>query len=458
MRRGSRRKSAPFRLPGGTAGDRLSVGLAAYLVLALVLGGASRDNALRLAVLELAALPLLGMAALRLWDQGLWKAHRFALVIAAACVAVPLLQLIPLPPGLWQALPGREQPALALEVAGLAPGWTPYSLTPDMTMRSLLALLPPLAVFLAVLAAPRDGVKRMGRLLLGLTAASLALAAVQLGSGAQAFYPWQVTDPGDVVGFFANRNHLATLCLVALPFCALMTGRALRRGPEARSAVGLWSLLGAVILVALVAIQSRMGVVLALPMLVASVLVGRMAAGRSAGGPRLLAGIAAGLIAVSVVAWYGSDALLARFYSDTADQRAEGWPVAFEAAQAHLPGGAGMGAFDRVYRSVEPLEQVDETYFNRAHNDYLETWLEAGWGAAAILIAFLIWYGRRLAELWRAPGGRERAAPAAAAAILAVLAHSFVDYPLRTITIAVVFALCCALVERRAEPGRERSR
>ena len=458
MSRGSRHRRAPARLPGWLGGDRLTIGLAAYLVLALLLGGASRDNALRLAVLELAALPLLGMAALRLWDQGLWKAHRFALGIAAACVAVPLLQLIPLPPGLWQALPGREQAALALEVAGLAPGWTPYSLTPDMTMRSLLALLPPLAVFLAVLAAPREGVKGLGRLLLGLTAASLALAAVQLGSGSQAFYPWAVTDPGDVVGFFANRNHLATLCLIALPFCALMMGRAMRRGPEARSTLGLWSLLGAVILVALVAIQSRMGVVLALPMLVASVLVGRMAAGRGAGGPRLLAGLAAGLIAVSAVAWYGSDALLARFYSDTADQRAEGWPVAFEAAQAHLPGGAGMGAFDRVYRSVEPLEQVDETYFNRAHNDYLETWLEAGWAAIAILIAFLVWYDRRLAELWRAPGGRERAAPAAAAAILAVLAHSFVDYPLRTITIAVVFALCCALVERRAEPGRERSR
>jgi O-antigen ligase len=141
-------------------------------------------------------------------------------------------------------------------------------------------------------------------------------------------------------------------------------------------------------------------------------------------------------ITVAVVGWYASDAVLMRFESSESDMRVEGWPVAFEAAQAHLPGGAGMGAFDRVYRSVEPLEQVDETYFNRAHNDYLETWLEAGWGAAAILIAFLIWYGRRLA----------------------VLAHSFVDYPLRTITIAVVFALCCALLERRAEPGRERSR
>lgn len=454
-----RRHDSPRSLlPSWTSNGGMKLSLGAYLVLALLLGGASRDNALRLAILELAALPLLGLAALRLLDSGLWRKHALALALAGACVAIPLLQLVPLPPAIWSAVPGREQTALALEITGIAPGWAPYSLAPDMTMGSLLALLPPLAVFLSILALPREGAKGFARLLVLLTLTSLGLAALQLGSGSSAFYPWRVTDRGDVVGFFANRNHLATLCLIALPFCAFLLGRALRRGPEGRTALWLWAMSIGAVLVALVAVQSRTGVILALPMLAASVMVARMAAGRQAGGARVLAGLAAGLVIVSGVAWYGSDALMARFYSDDADMRAEGWPVAFEAAQAHLPGGAGMGAFDRVYRSVEPLEQVDETYFNRAHNDYLETWLEAGWGAAAILIAFLIWYGRRLAELWRAPGGRERAAPAAAAAILAVLAHSFVDYPLRTITIAVVFALCCALVERRAEPGRERSR
>lgn len=458
MSRQSRHRStAPGRL-AWLARKRLVVGISAILILAVLLGGASRENALRVAILELASLPLLGMAVLELWDAGRWKAHRLALGIAGACVAVPLVQLIPLPPGVWQSLPGREQAVLALEVAGLAPGWTPYSLTPDLTLRSLLALLPPLTIFLAVLAAPTEGARGAVRTLLVLTGASLILAAVQLGTGSDAVYPWRGTDRGDVVGFFANRNHLATLCLIALPFCALMIGRALRRGPEGRSAAGLWALFGGVILVALVAIQSRTGVILALPMLAGSILVGRLAAGRGAGGLRLLGGLVAGLAAVAIVGWYGSDTLIARFYSDEADMRAEGWPVAFEAAQAYLPAGAGMGSFDRVYRSVEPLEQVDETFFNQAHNDYLETWLEAGWLATGILIAFLVWLGRRLGELWRAPAGRDAAAPAAAAAILAVMAHSFVDFPLRTITITVILALCCGLVERRADPGRERRR
>lgn len=454
MSRRARKGTRLGSLPRWLRDDRVGLGIAVLVTLAVLLGGASQRHALRLAVVELASLPLLGLTILRLWDEGRWRAHRLALAIAGAVVAVPLLQLVPLPPAIWTALPGREQAALALEVAGLSPGWSPFSLTPDLTHRSLLALLPPLTIFLAVLGASGESVRRLPRLVLGLTVASLALAFLQLATGGDAFYPWRWTDRGDVVGFFANRNHLATMCLMALPFCAERMGRALRRGAEGRGALSLWSLTAGGLVVALVLIQSRMGVILTLPMLAAGVLTARMAAGRRAGDPRILAALAAGLVAVSAVAWLTSGSLMDRFYADEADMRAEGWPVAFEAAQAQLPGGAGMGSFDRIYRSVEPLEQVDPTYFNRAHNDYLETWLEAGWAAAGILIAFLIWYGRRLATIWRRPETVEAAAPAAAAAVLAVLAHSVADYPLRTVTITVLFALCCALMERRGGTRR----
>jgi hypothetical protein len=39
---------------------------------------------------------------------------------------------------------------------------------------------------------------------------------------------------------------------------------------------------------------------------------------------------------------------------------------------------------------------------------------------------------------------------AASIAVGAVLLHSFVDYPLRTETIAIVFAFCCGLLELAA--------
>ena len=104
-------------------------------------------------------------------------------------------------------------------------------------------------------------------------------------------------------------------------------------------------------------------------------------------------------------------------------------------------------------RSVEPLEQLDPTFFNHAHNEYLETWLEAGWLGAGLIIAFLIWYGRRLWAAWKAGPSRERDLQRAASiALLAMLAHSGVDYPLRTATLAVLFALCAAILEKAGRP------
>ncbi len=430
------------------------------LALALILGGASQSHALRSAVLELASLPLLGVAALRLWDGARWKEHVLALSVAAAVAAVPLLQLAPLPPAVWTALPGREGYALALQLAGAEPGWSPYSLTPDFTLRSLLALLPPMAVFLAALTISSERIDALLRIVLALVGASLILAVLQAVTGD--FYPAWAPERRDPSGFFANRNHLATACLIALPFCLHRVGRALKRGAEGHNSAALWGIGAAMLLIAPIALQSRMGTVLSVPTLLASLAVMRAAAGASLGGPRVLAGVAAVLLAVSAIVWLASGPVIARFEegmnAPEADMRRDGWPVAFEAAQSLLPGGAGLGSFDRVYRSVEPLEQVGPTYFNRAHNDYLEILLETGWVGIGVLIAFLVWFGRRFSQAWRRDGTRERAALAAGVAILAVLGHSIVDYPIRTFAIAALFALCCGIMERRPEPASRRRR
>ncbi len=106
-----------------------------------------------------------------------------------------------------------------------------------------------------------------------------------------------------------------------------------------------------------------------------------------------------------------------------------------------------------MFRSVEPLEKLDATFFNHAHNEYLETWLEAGWPGAALILAFLVWYGRRLWAAWKAGPSRERDLQRAASiALLAMLVHSAVDYPLRTATLAVLFALCAAILEKAGKP------
>ena len=191
------------------------------LAFSIVLGGASRDHALRLALLELASLPVLVLAGSQLLNRHAWSTHRFGLGLLAAIFLLPLIQLVPLPPAIWTALPGREQLVLALELVGQPAGWIPLSLTPDLTWRSFLALLPPVAMFLGVLAATKESKLRLVHLFLAAAVASVLLGVMQLGSGGERLYPWATTVAGKMVGFFANRNHLSTLLVASLPFAAV---------------------------------------------------------------------------------------------------------------------------------------------------------------------------------------------------------------------------------------------
>lgn len=429
--------------------DRVALAASVLLVFAFLLGGASRQHELRLALVELVALPLLVMATWFLWGRTLPQG-RFGLGIAAAIVAVPLIQLVPLPPALWTRLPSHAQSELALQVIGATPAWVPLSLSPDRTWASFLALLPPVAMFLGIMAIRPDTILRLVQLLVLLTAAAVLLGMGQILTGDKSLYLWATTDAGNVVGFLANRNHMATLCLVSLPFAITMAGHAMRHN-DARSRTTVWVALAftTVIIFAMAAIRSRTGLVLLGPVLAVSILAGWIAAGRGRPKPVFMGLVGVTGIALVACAVLAINPILERFDATGAKEgRFENWPLIAETTNTYLPLGSGLGSFDAVFRSVEPLARLDPTFFNQAHNDYLETWLETGWLGAAIIIAFMVWFFRRSWAIWKT-----RSAPywdtqrAATIAIGVMLLHSFVDYPLRTATMATVFALCCGLLE-----------
>ncbi|NJC41275.1 O-antigen ligase [Brevundimonas alba] len=425
------------------------------LALSVVLGGASREHTLRLTIVELAALPVLVIGAGRLIRSGLWREHRFALGLLAALAAIPLVQLIPLPAAVWTGLPGRDELVLALELAGLQPGWAPLSLTPDLTWASFLALTPPAAVFLLALSSSHTLNSRLIGIYMAAAVVGVLLGAAQLASGGERLYPWETTSAGSVTGFFANRNHLATLLLATLPFAAAFGAATLRhKSDDRRLALWFGAFFMGLVVIGLAAIRSRAGVILFGPAVIASLLAAWIAAGRGRPKPALIALAGGAAVAVAAVALFALPPILARFEVQSAPEgRFEGWPIVAAAAETHLPLGSGIGSFDAVFRSVEPLEQLDPTFFNHAHNEYLETWLEAGWPGALLILAFLVWYGRRLWSAWRAGPSRERDLQRAASiALLVMLAHSAVDYPLRTATLACLFALCAAILEKAARP------
>lgn len=437
--------------------DTLAIATVVLLAFSVVFGGASRDHALRLALVELAALPLLVIAGGRLIESGLWRHHRFALALAGSVAAIPLIQLIPVPPMIWTGLPGRDQMVLALQLADLQPGWNPLTLAPEATWRSVLALVPPLAMFLAILSAPQRLGPHLVRLALLAAVVSMLLGAAQLASGSERLYPWATTSAGSINGFFANRNHLASLLLMMLPFAMVLGAAGLRRRDSSRLPLWLAALFVGLVIITLAAVRSRAGITLFAPVMTISLLAAWIASGRGRPAPALLVLVGVTAVALTAAIAVTLPQILARFDTQAAtDGRFDRWPIVAAAAESYLPLGSGIGSFDAVYRSVEPLEQLDASFFNQAHNEYLETWLETGWLGAALIGAFLTWYGLRAWAAWRARSSSTRDLQRAATiGIGAVLLHSVGDYPLRTVTMAVIFAICCAILEFAAQADAE---
>ncbi|ATQ41130.1 O-antigen ligase family protein [Caulobacter mirabilis] len=436
----------------------LSLALAAT---SFLLGGASRENEGLLAVVELSALPLLCVAGGRLYLSGQWRNHIAALLLMGAVLLLPLIQLIPLPYGVWTALPQREALAGALEAAGAGRPWAPLSLTPEFTLAVFLGLLPPAAMFLAALQLTPRAQRGIVGVYIALAAVSVLIGLFQaFGDLSGALYPYKTTNYGSPVGLFANRNHLATLLLATLPLAGLFLAET-GSGQTDRSKLVIAgaALFTLIALVGLIAIESRAGILLAGPALIALLLVARKTGRRRGSNGRwhLVAGGA--LAMASVVVVFAIEPILKRFGAPPEVGRADAWQTIAQAAGAYMPFGGGFGAFDTVYRSVEPLSRVAPNYFNHAHNDYLELWLEGGLLGLLLLLAALVWLGVETVRTWR---NREGSALSLAvtASIALVLLHSAVDYPLRTQTMAVLFAFCCGVIAngRVLSPERRRSR
>ena len=122
-----------------------------------------------------------------------------------------------------------------------------------------------------------------------------------------------------------------------------------------------------------------------------------------------------------------------------------------KALRDFMPFGSGLGSFVDVYPMYEDPAAVGGTYVIHAHNDYVEVALEMGVAGILLMIAFLAWWGAAVRRLWQSneAGAFSRAASIASAAILA---HSLVDFPLRTAAISACFGLCVALLADRRAP------
>ena len=432
---------------------------AALLVTAVLAGGSSQFGMLSTVVVELASLPLLGLG-------GWFVASRrpagvaWPVGILAAGVLVTAAQLIPLPVDLWRDLPGRADATAAIAAAGNGPSWLAASLAPSATTRSLLCLLPGVAIFLGASTLDSAARRKLVWLLLGLGAVSALVGMAQATGRVPSAYT--VTNPGMAVGFFANRNHLASLLCLCLPFAAALTWPSHRHdGKDVSRIAVVASAIGALLLLGVAATGSRAGLMLAVLGLfgaVALILRGRpqSKAGR-AWIPALLA-----IVAILALAGLQFTRVNAFDRVGTLDEgRAVVTATTLAMAGKYAPIGSGLGTFVPAYATAEPRSALTSEYFNHAHDDCDELWLEGGVFLGLVVVGFLGWLILAARSAWRKSGrGESSGAPAlaraASVAIGLALVHSAADYPLRTTAMMAAFGFACALLTPAPQPTTQR--
>jgi O-antigen ligase len=448
---------------------------AVTVVSSLLLGGGTRGGFLSDTILELIAIPafLTSLATLVALPRSESKQRaEWALMLCLAIAALPLMQLVPLPPWLWTGLPNREQMVTVFGLLGRELPWLPISVSPSATWVSVLSLLPPFAIFLGVIQLSYRERRVMSLIFVavGIVAAFVGLAQVAQGPDSPLRF-FAVTNESEAVGFFANRNHFAALLYSLLLFGAAWAS-------NVAFTVGSWSerknfetstiatltacFLGLVILIVTESItRSRAGLALTIIAIAGALALPLADRRRSSGGVtpvRLI--LASASLAIVLAVQFALYRILDRFADDPlADSRVTFARNTIAAAKAYMPFGSGVGTFVSVYPMFElPQDAISNAFVNHAHDDLLEVWLEGGVISLCLIAAFATWFLLRSAKIWWRVPDNIRAidlllARAATIVVPLIIAHCAVDYPLRTGAIMAVFAFSCALLIEPLAPA-----
>lgn len=430
-----------------------ATGLMLLLVLAFLLGGSSRAETTSMVVLRPLSILALGAGALLL-PRGAWQANRSLVLCCLAWLGLTLLHLVPLPPALWQNLPGRELAASIDQAAGLSI-WRPFSLAPWRTVISAVAMALPLAALLLALRIPAERTAPVVLLLLGLVLISATMGLLQvIGGKGNAFYTYAVTNGDSAVGLFANRNHNAMFLAIGFPLIA--AAAALWNGPEETRRSREMAALGAGLLLIpfLVTTQSRAGLVLGLVGMVLALWVYRAPGAalqkrrpQKQFDPRLiLAGLAAAAVIMLTMVFTATNAVerLGRLGSQDDELRFQIWPPIARLVADFFPWGSGMGTFVEVYGAAEPARLLEPSYVNHAHNDWLEVALTGGVPFLLLLAVAAVITARRGIGNLLSPGAnpaRQVLARLGFTICLVLILGSVYEYPLRTPSMVALFAV-----------------
>lgn len=395
--------------------------LGACLLVCLLLGGATQRGLLVDAVLQVTVIA--GSAYVLLGGGTSGAARRGSILLMLVLLAGGM-QLLPLPISLLEL----SRPAQLLPFAAGSPTSpsevAPLSLSVSRTVETVLFALAPVLFFIAASSLPSGNPSSLLPFFLIGLFCNLIAAILQYSVSSNATLG-DIFGYSVMVGMFANVNHFSTLVFSGLPLIIHLTVH------QGRPAIG--SMLLALMLVVLLAAGSRAGMLIGLG--VAAISVGSLTWRGRVGAATTLV-LLAGLVA------YGYGALIhagARPLDPDFGRR-EFATTTWHAIRDNWIWGTGFGTFDLIYPLYADTKTVNTLYVNHAHNDFLELLLEGGLSAATLLCFYFATLAMRTFRVTRPHLQRM-----ALLSIIVILLHSLVDYPLRTMAIAMTFAFFNAL-------------
>jgi len=420
----------------------------------LLTGGSSQPAVASLQILRPIAILVSAYACFMMQAEH-WRQHRAIFVVLGAVILLTVLHLVPLPPNIWHALPGRALIRDIDVVVGAENNWRPLSMVPADTWNALYALAVPAAVVLLVAQLDRAADTRILVVLIVLIAMSGGIGLIQsIGIDLRVY---RSADMGG--GLLANRNHQAVMLVLLFPMLAAVAR--IKRAETGGPAVIILSVSLAVIAIPLILVTgSRSGflvAILALPIVAYVVFEPGVVRSWGARGFGLRVGGVLGVAAILVglMAFVARDSALSRLQGVVGDTRIPIWNSIVAALPTYLPWGTGAGSYARAYQVHEPYRLLRPGFSNHAHNDYLEVLFTAGVPGVLILLVAVALFAIALTRAAGRPGsdGLFNRLGVATVAILAIA--SMTDYPIRTPFISAVFAVAAVWASPSRRFGNE---
>lgn len=337
------------------------------------------------------------------------------------------LYLLPIPVSIWLKLPGHslyQEAMVVLDMAGQSITYHSLSVDAYTTAHTLLALLPPLAVFIGTAKLPQQQLGWLAGIVLSIATMQGLWGIIQYAH------------TGMAQGSFFNRDHFAGLMELTLPIAiSLLVQQFSAQSFLNRTSwqrISLYTIASSSILLAGLFSLSRAGAAgLGISLLLSLVVFGKQLK---------LLGVMVGIglflvLAVLLSGDAGFIPLINRFLvaDPLEDVRWTIYEQAMQGVNLFFPLGTGPGTFQDAFTPFQTLQPDTGGVFDHAHNDYLELIFETGIIGAAIIVGFSATFLHGLTQLWHYRQHELFYLKAGAAiGIVTALFHAFFDFNLHT--------------------------